>query len=89
MMRYIMKSDNTKLYSEYMDLLKTDVGYQHAIAIERASGEVDSVIAWCKTNFEDSWRWQICRSSSPTNPGHYAFFFNNNSDYMAFVLKYG
>jgi hypothetical protein len=72
-----------------MNLIKTGEGFSHAIAIERNSGEVDSVILWCKTNFEDTWRWQICRSSSPRQPGHYTFFFNNNSDYMAFVLKYG
>ena len=84
-----MSLDNDYLYKEYANLIKQGEGFEHAINIERSTGSIDDIIAWCKTNFADGWRWQIIRSSSPTKPGSYTFFFNNNADYMAFVLKYG
>jgi hypothetical protein len=35
------------------------------------------------------WKWQIITSSTPKTPGEYAFFFHKESDFFAFILKYG
>ena len=84
-----MESNSTELYIKYMESVKENEGFRYAINIERPAGKVDAIVQWCTLNFDDNWRWQICRSSSATFPGNYTFFFNNNVDYMAFVLKYG
>jgi hypothetical protein len=47
------------------------------------------VVDWCKQELSPGWKWQILSSSSTNTPGAYAFFFNADSDFFAFILKYG
>jgi len=63
--------------------------FNYSVNIERPAGDIDGIVQWCKLNFEDGWRWHINCFSTPSTPGSYTFFLNNNADYMAFVLKYG
>ena len=63
--------------------------FNYSVNIERPAGDIDGIVQWCKLNFADGWRWHINCFSTPTTPGSYTFFLNNNADYMAFVLKYG
>jgi hypothetical protein len=49
-----MSLDNDYLYKEYANLVKQGEGFNHAINIERGTGSIDDIIAWCKTNFADA-----------------------------------
>jgi hypothetical protein len=37
---------------------------------------------------QDDWRWQLIDTSTDQRPGRYVFYFDNNKDYFAFVLKW-
>jgi hypothetical protein len=63
--------------------------FNHAIEIAKPTGILDSILDWCRTEMQDtSWRWQMRSISTPTDPGHYIFYFNNERDYLAFLLRW-
>jgi hypothetical protein len=78
-----------ELLAEYCRVVKLDEGYAHAKALYLPLGKIDSVVNWCKQELSPGWKWQIITSSCPTTPGAYAFFFNVESDFFAFLLKFG
>jgi hypothetical protein len=78
-----------QLVEQFARITKTEEGYSHAKILYLPTGEINSVVDWCKQELSPGWKWQILSSSSPTTPGAYAFFFNADSDFFAFILKYG
>ena len=78
-----------QLVEQFARITKTEEGYSHAKILYLPTGEINSVVNWCKQELSPGWKWQILSSSSPTTPGAYAFFFNADSDFFAFILKYG
>ena len=56
--------------------------------ISKAFGELDRVLAWCRTELTGDWRWQLIDVSSDTRPGRYDFFFDSERDAVAFALKW-
>lgn len=78
-----------ELVEEYTRVIKIEEGYPHAKTLYLPTGEIDAVVDWCKQELSPGWKWQILTSSSPETPGAYAFFFNADSDFFAFLLKYG
>lgn len=63
--------------------------FKHAIEVVKPFGVLDSVIDWCKTEMRDpTWRWQLLQPSNDREPGRYIFYFNNERDYCAFLLKW-
>jgi hypothetical protein len=46
------------------------------------------VINWAKNELLDEWRWQVIRTSSDRMPGSYIFYFDSESDYVAFTMKF-
>ncbi|CAB4137325.1 hypothetical protein UFOVP328_18 [uncultured Caudovirales phage] len=70
-------------------VFRSKESFQHAQEIVKPFGVLEAVLAWCKTNLEDEWRWQLLEMSSDIKPGRYIFFFDSERDYLAFVLKWG
>ena len=62
--------------------------FAHACEIQKPWGVIDDIIAWCKAELQDDWRWQLVDTSTDQRPGRYVFYFDNNKDYFAFVLKW-
>jgi len=56
--------------------------------ITKPFGSLDQVIAWCKSEMVDDWRWQVIEQSSDTRPGRYAFYFDSERDVVAFLLHW-
>jgi len=56
--------------------------------IVKPFGLIDPIIAWCKTELQSDWRWQLIEVSSDTRPGRYCFFFDSERDFCAFTLKW-
>ena len=56
--------------------------------IVKPFGQLDSVLAWCKTELEGDWRWQLIETSNETRPGCYRFYFDSERDCVAFVLQW-
>ena len=76
-------------------LLKSPVEWQrdkasfnHAHEITKPFGQVERVLDWCKSELIDEWRWQLVDVSSANRPGRYIFYFDNERDYLAFVMKW-
>jgi hypothetical protein len=56
--------------------------------IVRPFGGIDRIIAWCKSELQSDWRWQVIDPSSDIRPGHYCFYFDSDRDLCAFTMKW-
>lgn len=64
--------------------------FNHAVEIHQPFGGLDSVIDWCKeADMAGEWRWQLVQVSTDHTDGRYIFYFDNERDYCAFLLKWG
>lgn len=62
--------------------------FSFACEISKPFGALDTVLDWCKSELRYDWRWQLIRQSSDIQPGRYCFFFDNERDYLCFLLKW-
>ena len=60
--------------------------FNYAREINKPFGELDRVLAWCKTELVGEWRWQLIDVSTDKRPGRYIFYFDSERDYFAFTL---
>lgn len=68
--------------------IKNYEGFSFAKEIKLPFGKLDEAIAFCKQGKDDSWRWQLREPSSNNQPGSYIFYFNNEQDYCAFLMRW-
>lgn len=61
--------------------------FSFAKEIVKPFGAIESVLDWAKQEFIGEWRWQLVEVSSERRPGRYIFYFENERDYLAFLLK--
>ena len=71
-----------------VDWQRDKTSFNHASEITKPFGEVEHVLDWCKSELVDDSRWQLIEMSSDIKPGRYIFYFDNERDYLAFVLKW-
>ena len=69
-------------------LFREKASFNHATEIVKPFGVLESVLDWCKSELQDDWRWQLVEMSSDIKPGRYIFYFDDERDYLAFVLKW-
>lgn len=60
--------------------------FPYAREISKPFGQIDVILAWCKTELVDDWRWQMVEMSNDLRPGRYIFYFDSERDYFAFTL---
>jgi hypothetical protein len=65
---------------------KESFGYSREIT--KPFGQIDCIIAWCKSELDGDWRWQLVEGSSDIRPGRYIFYFDSSKDLCAFALKW-
>jgi hypothetical protein len=63
--------------------------FEFSYKIAKPFGEIDCIIAWCKAELDNEWRWHLVEVSSDARPGHYIFYFDSERDACAFGLKWG
>ena len=71
-----------------MDYMRDRDSFDHAQEIIKAFGVIETVLNWCKSELRGDWRWQLLQMSSAHQPGRYCFFFDDERDYLAFVMKW-
>ena len=71
-----------------MDWTRDRDSFEHAHEIVKAFGIIETVLNWCKSELRGEWRWQLIEISSDRKPGRYCFFFDDERDYLAFVMKW-
>jgi len=62
--------------------------FAYSREISKPFGGLDRVIAWCKTELQSDWRWQVIDPSSDIRPGRYHFYFDSERDLVAFTLHW-
>jgi hypothetical protein len=62
--------------------------FDHAHEIVKPFGVIEHVLNWCKIELRGEWRWQLLEMSSDIKPGRYCFFFDDERDYLAFLMKW-
>jgi len=62
--------------------------FNHAIRISKPFGSIDRIVEWAKSELKDKWRRQVVQTSTDLTPGQYIFYFDSESDYLAFVMKH-
>lgn len=70
------------------NLIRTAESFNHARSIMQPRGMLETTLAWCKSECQDEWRWQLAEMSGQDKPGRYIFFFDSERDYLAFVMKW-
>ena len=62
--------------------------FHYAHEIVKPFGVIETVLNWCKSELREDWRWQLIEMSSDIKPGRYCFFFDDEKDYCAFLMKW-
>jgi len=75
---------------KHQSTLETRPGdsFRYARALLKPYGELDRVLARCKPELIDEWRWQLIDGSTDKRPGRYIFYFDSDRDFFAFVLQW-
>jgi hypothetical protein len=71
-----------------VEYMRDRSSFNHAQEIIKPFGVIESVLDWCKSEIVGDWRWQLIEMSSDIRPGRYCFFFDDERDYLAFVMKW-
>lgn len=61
--------------------------FAHAQEISAIWGALEPILEWCRCSLEHEWRWQSVDFGS-SQPGRYIFYFDDERDYLAFVMKW-
>jgi hypothetical protein len=62
--------------------------FNYAHEIIKPFGVIESVLDWCKSELTGEFRWQLLEISSDRKPGRYIFYFDDERDYLAFLMKW-
>jgi len=62
--------------------------FRYSREIDKPFGKLDQIVDWCKQETRDEWRWQLVEVSSDLRPGRYIFYFDDERDLLAFVMKW-
>jgi hypothetical protein len=71
-----------------MDWMRDRDSFDHAHEIVKPFGVIEHVLNWCKIELRGEWRWQLLEMSSDIKPGRYIFYFDDERDYLAFLMKW-
>jgi hypothetical protein len=71
-----------------MSWIRDRNSFHHAQEIGKPFGVIEHVLDWCKSELRSDWRWQLLEISSDCKPGRYIFYFDDERDYLAFVMKW-
>lgn len=67
---------------------ETFENYPYSAITDQEWGHLDNVLTWVNMTLTGDYRWRIYDPSGPNNPGKYQFYFDNEQDYMLFLLKW-
>ena len=62
--------------------------FAYAREVDKPWGGLEPILAWCRTEVQGDWRWQLIDMSSDIRPGRYIFYFDSDRDCCAFSLKW-
>jgi hypothetical protein len=83
-----LKSQDNLDHLPPMNWMRDKDSFDHAQEIVKPFGVIEHVLNWCKIELRGEWRWQLLEMSSDIKPGRYCFFFDDERDYCAFLMKW-
>lgn len=63
-------------------------GFNFATRLVKPAGVIEQILDWTKREIPTEWRWQLIETSDRTHNGEYIFYFNDERDYLAFIMKW-
>jgi hypothetical protein len=81
--------DHERALPIYGNFNRKKDSFSFAKEVTRPWGGLDPILSWCKSELQHDWRWQVVDMVNDRQPGRYIFYFDNERDYLAFVLKWG
>ena len=81
-----LKRVRPNTFKQQIDFRDRD-SFSFAKEIIKPFGAIELVLDWAKQELVGEWRWQLVETSSNNRPGRYIFYFDNERDYLAFLLK--
>ena len=82
-----LKRVRPKTFHPPLDFRDKD-SFGFAKEIVKPFGAIEPILDWAKSEFNGEWRWQLIEVSSQQHPGRYIFYFENERDYLSFLLKW-
>lgn len=79
------KIDQLKL-NDFSKKNLTNLNWYAEIWIEM--GMLDRILDWCKMFSPNIWKWELLDSPALQAKGHYRFFFEEERDYLQFILTW-
>jgi hypothetical protein len=71
-----------------MTYIRDRDSFRHAQEISKEFGVLEHVLDWCKEELSAEFRWQLIEVSSDRRSGRYIFYFDDERDYLAFLMKW-
>lgn len=68
--------------------IRSKESFNFAREVIKPWGVLEPMLAWCKSELQSDWRWQMIDMSSEKRPGRYIFYFDSERDCIAFTLKW-
>ena len=62
--------------------------FRHHVECKRAYGSLMVVVDWCKQECQGDWRWAVRDMPADQLLGIYDFYFDSDSDAVAFSLQW-
>ena len=84
----LRKAHPNPLLKSPMQYVRDRDSFNHAHEIVKPFGVIEHVLNWCKSELTGDWRWQLLEMSSDIKPGRYIFYFDDERDYLAFLMKW-
>ena len=75
-------------FQEFGEFIRNKDSFNYAYEIVKPYGVIEEVLDWAKNQLAGEWRWQLVDLSNHARPGRYIFYFDQERDYFAFVLKW-
>ena len=80
--------DTLTEFKEMGEFARDRDSFKHSQEIAKPFGTIELVLDWCKKELSGDWRWQLIEVSAAHKPGRYIFYFDQERDYFAFVIKW-
>ena len=66
-------------------LINTSNKFSKVIGIDLKFGDLGDIVRWCQFNTSGDWRYEI-EDTAGIKPGSYKFYFDDEKDYINFML---
>ena len=75
-------------YNQHVYPNRQKDSFAYSCEVSKPQGIIDDILDWAKKELNFEWRWNLVSTSTDRMPGKYIFYFDNERDYLAFIMKW-